>query len=492
MSAAPDGIRLHRLPRAAPLRVLACGAWLKNTAALLDGHALHLSPLHGDLGTPQAVRALHESARALLRRVGNRVDAIAHDLHPDFASTRLAQALAAELGVPALPVQHHHAHIAAVQAESGDTGPCIGLALDGTGLGSDGLAWGGELLAVAGARWQRLGHLTPLALPGGDRAAREPWRMAAAALHALGRGGEIVPRLAPAVGPALAQGVAAMLQRGLHCPATTSAGRWFDAVAGLLGLCVRQAAEAQAAQALERAALAHAVAAGAAAGWPGPGGAGWPPTARPAGPADPDRPAGPARLACLAPPPGAGRVQAAPPGADRVRAELDLRSLLGRVLALHDAGRGPAAALAPATALAAPAAPAAQAAQAAQADPAGSVAPLAPATAAAAAAFHAGLAQCLADAAAAAAPLQGTRRVVLGGGCFHNRVLRAELHARLRAAGLEVAAPALAGPGDAGIAAGQAWAAAWTLAAARAARAPQSSWVGVAGAAEPVGVAHGP
>lgn len=240
------------LPRPAPARVLAVGAWLKNSACRVDGRRQRWSAAHGDLGTPDACRALEASLRTLCD--AGPLDAVAHDLHPDFQSTRLAQALAAELGVPAVPVQHHHAHIAVLQAEAGDTTPVIGLALDGVGLGSDGTAWGGELLWVHGARWRRLGHLGPLALPGGDLAAREPWRMAAALLHALGRGDQIVPRLGPRVGNGLAQGVHTMLARGLNCPPTTSAGRWFDAAAGLLGFSDRQAQEAEAAIALERAA----------------------------------------------------------------------------------------------------------------------------------------------------------------------------------------------------------------------------------------------
>ena len=235
--------------------VLACGAWLKNAACLLadDGRPVWSHP-HGDLSDPAACAALEASVHRLLAAHGQPVAAVAHDLHPDFFSTRLALRLAAELGVPAIGVQHHHAHIAAVLAEHNVDSPAIGLALDGVGLGTDGTAWGGELLWVDGANWQRLGHLSPLALPGGDRAAREPWRMAASALHALGRNTDITPRFAPVVGHSLAAGVQQMLARGLNCPPTSSAGRWFDAAAGALGLCVRQTEEAEAAIALEQAA----------------------------------------------------------------------------------------------------------------------------------------------------------------------------------------------------------------------------------------------
>ncbi len=237
--------------------VLAVGAWLKNAACLvLDGRA-HWSPVHGDLSDPAACDALERSLQALLAQAeaaGAPVQAIAHDLHPDFFSTQLAIATADALGVPAIGVQHHHAHLAAVLAEHGIEGPVVGLALDGVGLGTDGTPWGGELLWLDGVQWQRLGHLQPLALPGGDRAAREPWRMAASALHALGRADEIVPRFGLAVGEAVAAGVRQMLDKGLNCPPTSSAGRCFDAAAGALGLCHHQQDEAQAAIALEQAA----------------------------------------------------------------------------------------------------------------------------------------------------------------------------------------------------------------------------------------------
>lgn len=234
--------------------VLACGAWLKNAACLLVDGSPVWSAVHGDLSDPAACAALEASVEALLAGHGAPIAAVAHDLHPDFFSTQLAVQLAAALGVPAIGVQHHHAHIAAVVAEHHIDGPVIGLALDGVGLGTDGRAWGGELLWVDGAQWLRLGHLMPLALPGGDRAAREPWRMAASALHAMGRGEQIASRFAPQVGEAVAAGVQQMLAKNLNCPATSSTGRWFDAAAGALGLSVRQSDEAQAAIALEAAA----------------------------------------------------------------------------------------------------------------------------------------------------------------------------------------------------------------------------------------------
>lgn len=242
------------MPSASLPAVLACGAWLKNTACLLADGQPRWSPVHGDLSDPAACVMLEGYLRHILHEFGAPVFAVAHDLHPDFFSTHLAVQLAAELNVPALAVQHHHAHIAAVVAGHGLAEPVIGLALDGVGLGTDGQAWGGELLWVSGASWERLGHLVPLALPGGDRAAREPWRMAASALHALGRGHDIAQHFRSVVGDAAAQGVQQMLAKGFNCPATSSTGRWFDAAAGALGLSVRQADEAEAAIALEAAA----------------------------------------------------------------------------------------------------------------------------------------------------------------------------------------------------------------------------------------------
>lgn len=244
--------RAIALPRQGP-PVLATGAWLKNTACVTRGAEAFLTPHVGDLDNAPTCESLDEAVAHLLAILEVEPAACAHDLHPDFYSSRLAARLAAERGIPAFAIQHHHAHIAAVCAEHGVTGPVLGLAMDGVGMGTDGTAWGGELLRVDGARFRRLGHLGALRLPGGDRAAREPWRMGAAALHALGRGAEIERRFARP-GAAI---VAEMLDRGTNAPFTTSAGRWFDAAAALLGVREVSAFEGQAAMQLEALAAAH-------------------------------------------------------------------------------------------------------------------------------------------------------------------------------------------------------------------------------------------
>jgi hydrogenase maturation protein HypF len=236
-----------QLPIAGP-SVLATGAWLKNTVCITRGDEAFLSPHVGDLDNAATCGALVEMVDHLCAVLDVRPQAVAHDLHPDFFSTRFALEFAAARSLPVHAVQHHHAHVAAVAAEHCATGPLLGLALDGIGLGLDGAAWGGELLRVDGADVERLGHLAPIAMPGGDAAAREPWRMAAAALHQIGQGGQIATRFPRQAG---ASAVAQMLARGLRCPPTSSAGRWFDAAVGLLGVREASAYEGQAAMLLE-------------------------------------------------------------------------------------------------------------------------------------------------------------------------------------------------------------------------------------------------
>lgn len=233
---------------------VALGGFFKNTACVVRGPEAFLTAHVGDLDNAPTCRALDEAVAHLLRILALRPAWVAHDLHPDFYSTRLAERLAQQHDARLVPVQHHHAHIAAVLAEHGHDGPVLGLALDGVGLGADGTAWGGELLQVRGADCERVGHLRALRLPGGDRAAQEPWRMAVSLLAQAGRPDLARQRFADEAGlPTLLQ----MLDRGLNSPWTSSLGRWFDAAAALLGLSRRVAFEGQAAMQLEGLADAH-------------------------------------------------------------------------------------------------------------------------------------------------------------------------------------------------------------------------------------------
>jgi hydrogenase maturation protein HypF len=225
-------------------RVLAVGAHLKATVCVTRGREAFVSQHLGDLDTPETVRFHHETARHMLAALGIKPDIVVCDLHPNYRSTLLAEAT----GLPLLRVQHHAAHLAAVAAEHRLAGPLVGVALDGHGHGDDGGAWGGELMARDDAGWRRVGHLRPLALPGGDRAAREPWRMAVAAMAALGRGDEAAERFP---GQALAPRLAKMILANPEGPSTTSLGRLFDAAAGLLGVCEEQTYDGQAAMRLE-------------------------------------------------------------------------------------------------------------------------------------------------------------------------------------------------------------------------------------------------
>jgi hydrogenase maturation protein HypF len=344
--------------------ILALGGWYKNTICVTRGNEAFVSQHVGDLDNAATVGFLEETVAHLTGILEVEPALVVHDLHPDFASTRLAVRIAAERGIPALAVQHHHAHIAAVLAEHGHVGPVLGMALDGVGLGTDGNAWGGELLRVDGAIFQRLGHLEEIPLPGGDRAAREPWRMGAAVLHLLGRGDEIEARHADQPGAAT---IRQMLERGTNCPATSSCGRWFDAAAGLLGIRPTMAFEGQAAMLLEGLAAAH--------GPVGPLTNGW-----------------------------------------QVKSDgtLSLIPLMAALADTGDAARG-------------------------------------------AALFQDTLAAALAEWVFAAAEREKMNTVALGGGCFLNRLLAADVRTRLAAAGLNVLEARQVPPNDGGLSLGQAW-----------------------------------
>jgi hydrogenase maturation protein HypF len=227
--------------------VLALGAQLKNSVTLTHGGRAYLSQHIGDLQSPATVAFQQQTVDKLCELLQRQPQRLACDWHPDYASTRLAENLSRTAGLPLLRVQHHHAHIAALLAVHQHQGPALGIALDGHGLGENGEAWGGELLRVDGAKFQRLGHLAALSAVGGDAAAREPWRMAAGLLHKLGRGAEIPARFAD---EALASALLGLLDRG-NTDSTTAAGRLFDTAAALLGVSQRAAFEGEAPMRLE-------------------------------------------------------------------------------------------------------------------------------------------------------------------------------------------------------------------------------------------------
>jgi len=222
---------------------LALGAHLKTTVTVTRGREAFVSTHVGGLDNRATIDFHAEIVARMLDMLGVTPEIVACDLHPDFYTSRLAK----EFGVPVVPVQHHAAHVAAVAAEHGVAGPVLGAALDGHGHGDDGGAWGGELMLVDGGGWRRIGALSSLPLPGGDRAAREPWRMGVAALVALGRSGEAAQRF-PGHPHAEA---AARLALSPATAQSSSLGRLFDAAAALLGVRLEQSYEGQAAMELE-------------------------------------------------------------------------------------------------------------------------------------------------------------------------------------------------------------------------------------------------
>lgn len=236
------------LPIPTPLPILACGADLKNALCLAQQGDAWLGPHVGDLETEASLGAFTDGITHLSHLFAVEPEVVAHDLHPDFHSTRFAQ----QTGLPCIAVQHHHAHFAACLAEHGETGPALGVIFDGAGWGTDGTVWGGEFLAGDLASVERVGHLHTVPLPGGDRASREPWRMACSWLQAA-FDGEGRPPLAlqARIDPGLWRNVEEIARRGIAAPATSSVGRLFDAVAALCGLHPVTTWEGQAAIALE-------------------------------------------------------------------------------------------------------------------------------------------------------------------------------------------------------------------------------------------------
>ncbi|WP_128378738.1 carbamoyltransferase HypF [Streptomyces cavernae] len=257
-----------RLPVAAPGPLLAVGAELKHTFALADRGRVVLGPHTGDLEDADTLTAFRGNLAHLTRLEAITPVYIAHDLHPGYLSTQEAGRLPARSRIP---VQHHHAHVASCAAEHGLTGPFIGVAYDGLGLGDDGTLWGGEILVADLAGYRRFGRFGTAPMPGGAAAVRRPARMALGYLYGAedldetDRGGPGIggPRWEGActAGPFLdrlpateVRTVRRMVERGVNAPLASSAGRLFDAVSSLLGLRDDAGYEAEAAIALEAAA----------------------------------------------------------------------------------------------------------------------------------------------------------------------------------------------------------------------------------------------
>jgi hydrogenase maturation protein HypF len=271
---APGGLQLIRrarghtpraikLPHAGP-PILAVGGQDKNTVCITRGSEAFISQPIGDLSNPAAHPYFEETIAHLLKVLEVSPSLIAHDLHGDLHSTKFATDFARQRDILTLGVQHHHAHIAAVLAEHHVTEPVISIALDGAGMGADGTLWGGELLRVDGARFERLGHLAPLKLIAGDVESGKPWRLAAAVLHALGRTDEIARRFPD---QPMADDVVQQLEAGRNFQEISSMGRLLDAAAGLLGINLESAFRGQAGLLLEGMAECHGEAAPLQNGW---------------------------------------------------------------------------------------------------------------------------------------------------------------------------------------------------------------------------------
>ena len=236
------------LPVPSPEPVLACGPALKSTFCLTRGEQAFVSHHVGDLDDYATMQSYLDGIEHLAGLLDVDPAVVAHDLHPDYPSTRYATE---REGVELVGVQHHHAHIASCLADNGETGPVIGVAFDGVGMGDDGTAWGGEFLVADLAGFTRAAHLSEVVMPGGDAAAREPWRMAAAHLDAAFDGAAPVGLAVAERQGARWEQVLSVARAGVNSPLTSSAGRLFDAVSSLLGVRDVVTYEGQAAVELE-------------------------------------------------------------------------------------------------------------------------------------------------------------------------------------------------------------------------------------------------
>jgi len=233
--------------------VLACGAMLKNTFCIGKKHHAFLSPHIGDLENLETLEAFQQGIERFKKMLYLEPDIVSYDMHPDYLSTQYALGL--EDGISKIPVQHHHAHVVSCMVENGLEGEVIGVAFDGLGYGEDGHLWGGEFLLASPQGYRRMGHLEYVPMPGGQRAIKEPWRMALSYLYYLfGKDFletdiEFVRRLDKGKWPTVKE----MMDKKTNSPLTSSMGRLFDGVSALLGIRGVITYEGQAAIELESA-----------------------------------------------------------------------------------------------------------------------------------------------------------------------------------------------------------------------------------------------
>ena len=214
--------------------VLGIGGELKNTFCLAKNSLFYPSPYLGDMSDLRTLRALRQALPRMERLLAITPTAVAADLHPRYETSRFAETL----GIPIFKVQHHHAHVLSVMAENDHLSPVIGVSFDGTGYGTDGTIWGGEIMLATTRDFQRIASLAPFFHAGGDLAAREGWRLAVSLLHlCCGRNDALLhsKKLGLATEKEAAS-VIFQLENGLHTTISTSAGRLFDAVSALLGI----------------------------------------------------------------------------------------------------------------------------------------------------------------------------------------------------------------------------------------------------------------
>ncbi len=262
--ARPDGKRYHlRRSRGFapnPLRtkwqmpqILAAGAALKNTFCLTKDQYAFLSHHIGDLDNYETLVSYEEGITHYQKLFRLKPELIAYDLHPDYLSTRYATRRAQDENLPAYGIQHHHAHIAACMADNevpANT-PVIGLSFDGTGYGTDGTIWGGEVLVCDYRQFQRTAWLKPVPLPGGDAAIKEPWRIALSWLIAAGVDLDDDLLSLAFIDSEITTLVQTQIEKQINAPLTSSMGRLFDAVAALIGVQQKVSYEAQAAIEME-------------------------------------------------------------------------------------------------------------------------------------------------------------------------------------------------------------------------------------------------